>query len=345
MSRRPKILLVDDEPNIIMGLARVLFKDNDKYDVLLASSGKIAQDIIRELPISVMVTDINMPEMNGIDLICWTATEYPETRVVAMTGFEVAQIRDHAYRLGCLQVVQKPFDLNVMRQLISELTTDQLSGRLAGLSVMDIIQMLCLGRQSTGIEITHGSKSGIILIVLGEIVHAVWGDIVGEQALFHILATHGAVFRTQNLPLEYPKSIEAPWQRLLMEGMRQIDEKLIPIPDCSVSTASKPLPAISVAAANTSAHKASKMGTMTSNDFTAAVKQSQKTKAAGGVPDFVEDSKSRSAQLIQRGFEHMKSGDPDSASVCWEAALKEDPGNQVIKTNLRRLAAMRENRS
>ena len=64
---RPKVLIVDDEDNIVLALHRVLYQDNHHYDVLLARSAEVAQQIVAEMRIDVLVTDVHLPEKSGMD--------------------------------------------------------------------------------------------------------------------------------------------------------------------------------------------------------------------------------------------------------------------------------------
>src|SRR5690348_5970199 len=109
-TRRPKVLVDDDDEHIVFALQRVLYCDNDRYDVLLASTAEIAQEILTEVPIDVLVTDVHLPERSGMDLLSWASTSCPRTRVIVMTAFDVNGIKARAHAFGCLRLMRKPFD-------------------------------------------------------------------------------------------------------------------------------------------------------------------------------------------------------------------------------------------
>ena len=119
-SRRSKVLIVDDEDNIVLALHRVLYQDNHRYDVLLARTAEIAQQILLDIPIDVLVTDVHLPEKSGMDLLCWAAVETPTTRVIVMTAFDVTGIKDRAHAFGCLRLMRKPFDVHDMVNIVSK---------------------------------------------------------------------------------------------------------------------------------------------------------------------------------------------------------------------------------
>ena len=224
--RRSKVLIVDDEDNIVLALHRVLYQDNDRYDVLVASSAEIAQQILEGVRVDVLVTDVQLPEKSGMDLLSWVAVQAPSTRVIVMTAFDVSGIKDRAHAFGCLQLMRKPFDVHEMRAAILRALSlrDSFAGNLAELSSVDVIQMLCIGRKSVALRLSEGASTGVIHIENGQPVHAVWDDVAGEEAFFRILAVKNGLFYTAPLPPDVERSMRGDWQYLLIEGMRRLDE-------------------------------------------------------------------------------------------------------------------------
>src|SRR6202789_3210324 len=158
-ARRPKVLIVDDEDEVVLSLFRVLYQDSDRYDVLLARSAEIAEQILGEGRVDVLVTDVHLPEKSGMDLLSWVAVQAPSTRVIVMTAFDVSGIRDRAHAFGCLRLMRKPFDVHEMRAAIQHALTlrDSFTGSLSDLSSVDVIQMLCIARKSTSLRLSEGS--------------------------------------------------------------------------------------------------------------------------------------------------------------------------------------------
>ena len=95
-ARRPKVLLVDDDEDLLLALCGTLYQDNARYDVLLAGTAEIAQQILLDVPVDVVVTDVNLPARSGMDLLSWAAVERPEIRAIVMTAFDAPGVRDRA---------------------------------------------------------------------------------------------------------------------------------------------------------------------------------------------------------------------------------------------------------
>jgi len=64
-----RILFVDDEPNVLAGLKRMLYSLRNEWDMKFVTSGAEALQCLSESPFEVLVTDVRMPEMNGIELL------------------------------------------------------------------------------------------------------------------------------------------------------------------------------------------------------------------------------------------------------------------------------------
>ena len=79
-----RILLVDDEPNVLHALTRQLRK---RFDLRTAESGEAALRLLKtEGPFAVIVSDMRMPEMNGVELLATVKTLYPDTVRLMLTG-------------------------------------------------------------------------------------------------------------------------------------------------------------------------------------------------------------------------------------------------------------------
>jgi DNA-binding NtrC family response regulator len=102
----PRILTVDDEAIVCESIRRVLTEEG--YDVSVATSVRGGLDIIRRNPIDLLLLDIRMPEMDGIDFLREARAISPETEVIMVTGFATIQTAVEAVKLGATDYLQKP---------------------------------------------------------------------------------------------------------------------------------------------------------------------------------------------------------------------------------------------
>ncbi len=322
MTSRPRVLIVDDDPAVVLTLVRALYKDNERYDVLMASTGEIAQQIMREISVRVLVTDIGLPGLSGMDLIYWVASEHPNTHVAVITAQDLSQLKEKAYRQGVLHIVKKPVHVEQMRSLVQSLLSDQgLSGDLSMLSVVDVIQMLCLGKKTTGLQLVQDAISGLVVIEMGNIIHAQWGEKQGTAALFALMRARQGIFQTVQFSSPTLRTIDDDWQRLLNEAARLEEEERVA---AGIVRQGVPADLLKSSVGSTPAFFRSQ-GTP---------KPSLESSRATKITDL---ERAEVEKLVQKGFEQLRRADYPGARSTWLEAGRMDPQNQLVKMNLKKL--------
>ena len=221
-----KVLIVDDEETLTWGMAKSLSRDRDKYEVEIANNGKEALDVLGKMPIDLVISDIRMPDINGLDLLIHIKRDYPHTKVIIMTAYGSTDVQKEASKRGSLYYIEKPFEINEIRKLILDLVKEKrgFEGKLFDLQLTDIIQMNCLSRITTSLAITKDDQRGVIYFNDGEIVHAECDDMEGEEAFYTIINWQEGKFVSNIGALPARETISSPWEHLLMEGMKRKDE-------------------------------------------------------------------------------------------------------------------------
>ena len=112
-----RVLVVDDERSMRELLAIVLKRDG--YEVLVAENGRTALDLLRRERVDILITDIRMPEMNGVDLLREAKRIDPEVTSIVMTAFASTETAVEALRLGAADYVNKsPGAANELRMRV-----------------------------------------------------------------------------------------------------------------------------------------------------------------------------------------------------------------------------------
>ena len=115
------VLVVDDDARI-RRLVRRALERRGSY-VIEANDGKTALRILDDVPVDLVITDIFMPNIDGLALIMVIRKMYPETKVVAISGGSEVVPGDYlhfAKALGAIKVFQKPFDLEALVAAVEE---------------------------------------------------------------------------------------------------------------------------------------------------------------------------------------------------------------------------------
>ncbi len=118
--RAPTVLVVDDEPGIVESLQRVF--EREGLRALTAGGGGAALDILRREPVSVLLTDLLMPGMSGMDLLKASRSVSPETETILMTAYGTVENAVEAMKQGAYDFVTKPIKrAHVVRAVLKAL--------------------------------------------------------------------------------------------------------------------------------------------------------------------------------------------------------------------------------
>ncbi len=110
------LLVVDDE-DIVVSLIRDAFED-DNYIVKTASNGKDAISLIEQHRFDLIITDVRMPHMSGIEMVKLARQIQPDVGVIFMTGYANLNSAKDAIKQGAFDYILKPFELMEIRQAV-----------------------------------------------------------------------------------------------------------------------------------------------------------------------------------------------------------------------------------
>ena len=222
-----RVLVVDDEEDMLWMLQRNLNKGMTDVEILAAKSGEDALAILNDKSINLVITDINMPGMNGLDLLIEINNRFPGTGVIIMTAYPSSAYENKAMMSGSLRFIEKPFDIKVVRAIVEEVLkgNEGFQGTVDGVDLVDIVQFNGLSKATAALKVTTNDQEGMIFFKEGAVVHAMCGKESGEEAFFTILGFHGGSLQNirgvQPPVVSIHKSIEA----LLFETAVKSDEQ------------------------------------------------------------------------------------------------------------------------
>lgn len=223
-----KVLIVDDEETLTWSMSKSLSKDRDKYSILIANTGREALEILRKHGVDLVITDIRMPDINGLDLLTTIKNNYPGTKVIIMTAYGSSDIQREANKRGSLYYIEKPFEIADIRKLILDILWKRrgFEGKVFDLQLADVVQLNCLGKVNAALKVEKGDQRGVIYFSEGEIVHAECDGQIGREALYTILGWREGKFDHERGTTPPQQTICQNWEHLLVEAMRKNDEHL-----------------------------------------------------------------------------------------------------------------------
>jgi DNA-binding response OmpR family regulator len=117
-----RILVIDDEPSVRELLYAILIEEG--YEVVEAADGKAGMRLFQESPADLVITDLIMPEKEGIETIMDLRRDFPDVKIIAMSGGGIIQAEDYlgmARGVGAHRGFEKPFGVSDMLKAVREL--------------------------------------------------------------------------------------------------------------------------------------------------------------------------------------------------------------------------------
>jgi CheY-like chemotaxis protein len=230
MESRYKMLIVDDDPAVLELYRELLSKLPSQPEIFTTTSGARALSMLKSEPFRLLLCDLKMPKMDGLQVLSIVRRSFPELRTVVMTAVHNEEFRSRAYSLGVDLFWLKPDtqqNMEMFLQCVESLLGRDEEGGFRGVqskTLMDLIQMECLSQSSTVLRITRGALTGRIWISSGELIDAETDGVRGESAFQRILEWKSGTF--ENLPAEpnRERTITKPANALLLEAAQAMDE-------------------------------------------------------------------------------------------------------------------------
>ena len=120
MVRQPKrILVVDDEENARIGLSRLLAREGFIVDSV--ANGFEALNYLRQQDVNLIVTDINMPEMNGIAFLKELNKSFPHSNVIMITAYGGIESYIESMNLGAFEYLNKPVKVDELKSILKKI--------------------------------------------------------------------------------------------------------------------------------------------------------------------------------------------------------------------------------
>jgi len=242
---------VDDEAAFLETI-RALFTGWSKnvWQIECATSADQALEILKTRTFDLVVVDVNMPVLDGEQLLRILARRFPDLKKAVITGHATAERRAACLANGAELFIEKPRSSEglksvfvMLEELVSWKQQTGFQGMLRRVGLQDVVQMECLGRNSSILEVQDRQLTGRIYIEDGRIIHAVMGTATGEPAFQQILSLAGGAFQLQPFEAPSERTIEGQWEFLLMEAARVRDESAEPPAETGPVQAVESLPA------------------------------------------------------------------------------------------------------
>lgn len=183
LKREIKKILVVDDSSIILMQVKNLFKSH-YYNLQTVNSAMKALEMLRKEEFDLVITDVNMPEMNGIELCLKVRKEFEGLKVIIMSSFENPKMKNQKSNL---LFTGKPLDIKHILSLIESIKDNDM-GYLININLKDMIILLTLSKKEEVIQAKDlNGNQGNVFMAFGDLVHAEYLGKNGEEALNMLL--------------------------------------------------------------------------------------------------------------------------------------------------------------
>ena len=218
-----KVLIVDDDAQLLTIITDTLKKYSNKFELITAKDGLEAIKVMRKQPVSLVVTDLKMPNVNGLVLLAYMSKNFPTIPCIIMTGYGTPFLKKRMEE-EALHYLEKPFKVtDLARSIISVLGQEEiLGGTLNGVSVTGFLKLVEMEHITCLCEISSPeSKKGYLLFDGGVLCNAYYGNIRGEEAALILLKMDDVKIKFRKPPKEkVSRKIETELSDLLIDVMR-----------------------------------------------------------------------------------------------------------------------------
>jgi CheY-like chemotaxis protein len=194
---------------------------------MLANDGEDAVEVLKQKYISLLVTDIQMPKMDGMALLSYINNKHPHIPCIVISSYPNRELEERHSNDNLFRFFSKPLKFEKFEEAILQaLEQDMPEGILKGISVSSFLQMIRLEAKTCLIEVKSSGKGKGLFYFREGIPHdAIYGDLKGEEAAYEIITMRKAQIIFKNPPpKKVLKTINTETMGLIMEAFRRKDE-------------------------------------------------------------------------------------------------------------------------
>ena len=126
MNNNQKIVLItDDEEDLTWSISNSLKRDKKPIKILCANSGGECIKLLKKHSVNLLITDLRMPGTDGYAVIKYIEDNLLPTKVIVMTAYGSAEIKDNTLRHGCCFYIEKPFEISALKEKIYSILDDK----------------------------------------------------------------------------------------------------------------------------------------------------------------------------------------------------------------------------
>ncbi len=217
-----KVLIVEDNAALIKYISIRLLEYKDEFEIITASNGQEAINVLKKTAISLVVTDLKMPKMDGLALLAFMNRNYPQVPCIVLTAHGTPAIK-RRIRKDILKYIEKPIKADALGQTIRKaLDIEEQEDFIRVISVANYLQLIEIEQKTCLIEVKSGDNpKGLFYFKKGVLYDAAIGRLRGvDAALKLILFESSKISFKKSPPKKIKQRIHTNLSDLVFQAMR-----------------------------------------------------------------------------------------------------------------------------
>lgn len=220
-----QVLIAEDSDMLIMTLQAGFKKYASTFEPVFVKDGLEAIEVLKKQQISLLVTDLQMPRVEGLVLLAYMNQNHPTIPCIVMTATRRPQLKQRLQH-DVLSYIEKPFTPDELaKTIISSLDQDIPGGSLYGISIVNFLQMIEMEKKTCLLEVNlENHPSGAFYFEKGVLHHAEYGKLKGEDAAIKMI-------QLDRVRINFKKVPKRKIERRIRKDMTDLLLKTIPTED------------------------------------------------------------------------------------------------------------------
>ncbi|GEM_PF-3304894 len=234
-----KILIVDDDREFLQTLKDAFLSHEKDIKLFLAGSVKEALKILKKEDIDLVISDLRMEGMDGLDLLNFVRKKMPHVPFILITAYGSPAIEIKAEKMGAVKYMTKPIILEELEKAVMELLNRERSPKeqLTFNSPIHLAQLVKFEGKDCALKIiSPDGRKGVLEFENGKLINARLGKLEGEEAAVEILSWKDVLITVEKGSGKKKVTIDTPLEDLIVKALKKKEEPPTPqeIPEVAV---------------------------------------------------------------------------------------------------------------
>lgn len=224
--RKYKVLIVDDSPITLLIMSKSLMK-KDNIEVKTLESAVDAVSLLKTEHFDMIISDIQMPDINGFEFMFWINKNNIKSKLVIMTSNDSSEFEEFALKNGAVRYYNKSDNISKIFDFIEADNISGFSGHIEEITLFDYVQMATMLNKTTILEVVSSinNENGDIYIKNGKIIRAEYNNLEAEEAFYNIFNMVSGVISEKEYTDSESNEIKSTTFSLLMNTAKILENK------------------------------------------------------------------------------------------------------------------------